>query len=142
MKHRVTHERFLMKIISNEAPDQIKLQFKAELLALQVCNRNEGIIKLVDCFTNASGCIYMVTQLPQLSLRDYVQSLSFESFHVETVALLIRKLGLVLEKLHQKKVIHRDIRADNISVKVSSKVDASYNSKENIAPQTASSIKV
>ena len=124
VKHRVTHERFLMKIISNKAPDQIKLQFKAELLALQMCNRNEGIIKLIDCFTDASGCIYMVTQLPQLSLRDYVQSLSFESFHVENVALLIRKLGLVLEKLHQKKVIHRDIRAENISVKASSKAGA------------------
>ena len=53
VKHRVTHERFLMKIITNEAADEIKLQVRTELLALQKCNRNEGIIKLIDYFTDA-----------------------------------------------------------------------------------------
>ena len=34
VKHRVTHEKFLMKIITDEAAEEIKLQVNTELLAL------------------------------------------------------------------------------------------------------------
>ena len=137
VKHRVTHEKFLLKIITDEAAEEIKLQVNTELLALQKCIRNEGIINLIDYFTNAQGCTYIVTQLPSLNLKDYLQSLSYESFHAWNVAFLLRKLASILDKMHQKKVIHRDIRAENIAVNVSSKECPSH-SKENKNSITAS----
>ena len=72
VKHRVTHEKFLLKMITDEAAEEIKLQVNTELLALQKCIRNEGIINLIDYFTNAQGCTYIVTQLPSLNLKDYL----------------------------------------------------------------------
>ena len=38
VKHRVTHEKFLMKKIASNVPEEIKLQIRTELLALQQCS--------------------------------------------------------------------------------------------------------
>ena len=70
--HRVTNERFLMKLISHSAPNETKLQAKAELLALQKTSKWAETIDLVDCFTDREGNSYIITKIPKQSLSRHI----------------------------------------------------------------------
>ena len=50
VRHKLTRERFIMKIIPVNAPDHNVRQANAELKALQVCSSWAMVSKLVDYF--------------------------------------------------------------------------------------------
>ena len=54
-----------------------------------------------------------------MSLADYTASQNRENFNLKTVAVLVMTLAKSLDRLHRKKIIHRDICMENIAVKVS-----------------------
>ena len=53
--HRITREKLIMKVIRNDAQDELKMQGQAELQALQRTSHWKETIELVDCFTDAQG---------------------------------------------------------------------------------------
>ena len=63
VKHRVTHEKFAMKIVSHKADTTIREQMASELLAYQKMikhNCSKEVLGLVDYFTDAKNS-YLVT---------------------------------------------------------------------------------
>ena len=98
---------------------ELKLQAKSELLALQKTSSWKETIDLVDCFTDEDSNQYFVTQKPQMTLDQYVKSLgrSRDQLSIDSIALLISKLCKAVFKLHKKHIIHRDICQETISVR-------------------------
>ena len=70
--HRLTKERFLMKLISHGAPIETKLQAKAELQALQKTSQWVKTIDLVDSFTDGEGNSYIITKIPKPTLSRHI----------------------------------------------------------------------
>ena len=55
VRHRITKEKFIMKVIRNDTQVELKMQGQAELQALQRTSHWKETIELVDCFTDAQG---------------------------------------------------------------------------------------
>ena len=53
-----------------------------------------------------------------MSLADYISSVNKESMNLKIVIYLILALAKSIDKLHRKRIIHRDICMDNVAVKV------------------------
>ena len=73
VRHRNTGEKFLLKVIANDAPQAIREQSLQELKSLQKSNQMQETIELVDCFVNAQNDVYMVTKIPKSTLAEYVK---------------------------------------------------------------------
>ena len=63
VKHRVTHERFIMKAIPHDEPDCFASQARAELQALQKCEKLSSMALLVDYFTDEQGNAYIIQKM-------------------------------------------------------------------------------
>ena len=74
VKHRVTKDKLLMKVIPHDAPSQIKEQAHREILALQKTSHWAESIGLLDYFADAEKNIYFVQKHSKMSLSDYTAS--------------------------------------------------------------------
>lgn len=70
VKHRVTREKFVMKVLAHDAPMAIAQQVESEVLALQTTSKYHWTTELVDYFADAHGNRYIVTKLPKASVAE------------------------------------------------------------------------
>lgn len=119
VRHRVTREKFFMKKIAFDELDEIKEQGHMELLALQKTFKWPETIGLLDRFTDSDGSVVFVTKKPSsTTLADYVRNVH-EKLPLKVLTSLIKSIAGVIVKLHRKRIIHRDIRLENICIKQS-----------------------
>ena len=70
----------------------------------------------------------MVTKLPKMSLAEYSTQIKIGHVDCKTAAVLILNLGKSLEKIHRKRIIHRDICFENIDVRTVKNVETNMKS--------------
>ena len=59
----------------------------------------------------------MITKLPKMSLADYSSQIKIDYDDCKTAAVLLLRIGKSLEKIHRKRLIHRDVCMENIAVR-------------------------
>ena len=84
---------------------------------MQKTSHWEEVIGLEDYFTDADKNSYFVTKLPKMSLEVYLSKRKKDSINLKSVVKILIKLSKVLARLHNKKIVHRDVCMDNIAVK-------------------------
>ena len=72
VRHKVTHEKFIMKTIAHDEPQCFASQARAELHALQKCSRRSSMALLVDYFTDEQGNAYIVQEMHRSTFRAFL----------------------------------------------------------------------
>jgi len=96
------------------ADPQLLKRFEREALILQgVVHPN--IVQLVSSGSTATGTAFIVLEL--MEGEPLVDELERDGvFEVDEVARLVEQLAAALETLHQRGIIHRDVKAENIFI--------------------------
>ena len=119
VEHKITNEKWAMKIIV------IDNNQRNEYETLKNINHDD-ILKPIKMFIKKDKfqlSIYLIYQLMDMNLREYCQDYLLkknESFSLENMYKLMQSLINVLIYLKNIKIAHRDIKPQNVLVKIDS----------------------
>ena len=71
----------------------------------------------MDLFTDEEGSRYMFTAMKAKSLEKYLLGLKKTFLDIKGVISLMHKIAMTVCTMHQRKIIHRDLRMENILIK-------------------------
>ncbi|CAD8128987.1 unnamed protein product [Paramecium sonneborni] len=109
VKHNITQKEFALKI--EKCPKQG--QIESEIKILKELNKIEGISQLIDYGTTDDNKGFLIMPLLNCSLRDLVKCQKLSLSCILAIGLSIIK---TLEQIHRKKILHLDIKPDNIMI--------------------------
>lgn len=99
------------------AQDQFQRRFIQEARAAAAL-RHDNIIQIYDCDIKDGHLFIAMEYLPGGSLRDYLQRETQGSqTRLDVVVEMVRQLAEGLHYAHQRQMIHRDIKPDNVLLK-------------------------
>lgn len=75
-------------------------------------NKSNFLIKMINCFDSVGSLYFIMDYIPGGNL--YTSLKSVVAFSEEQTKFIIAQVVLALECLHSMKIIHRDIKAENI----------------------------
>lgn len=105
---------------SPEAKEGMK-EFKSEAERLKtLCGKNSGIVKVHDVFEANGTAYYVMEYLNGGSLRDRVKELHPDVMSEEQVKTLMLPVLHTVQKLHAEKLLHCDIKPENIMLQIAS----------------------
>ncbi|CAK65169.1 unnamed protein product (macronuclear) [Paramecium tetraurelia] len=107
-KHNLTQQVFALKI--EKCPQQG--QIEGEIKILNVLNQIEGIPRLLEHGKTPDNRFLIMPQL-NCSLRDLMKSQQLSLPCILSIGLSVIK---TLEQVHRKKILHLDIKPDNIMI--------------------------
>lgn len=98
-----------------ELTAKAKAKFIGEARKLQKFN-HPGIIKLIDNFSENGTAYYVMEHINGSTLSELLER---KRFSINETISIIKKIGLALNYIHGKKMLHMDIKPDNIMLKKS-----------------------
>ncbi|KAM8720069.1 hypothetical protein ACLKA7_006167 [Drosophila subpalustris] len=112
LRHAVTRQRLVLKVMELKSRDQRELN---EIRILQKLQGHPHIINLM--FTEiTSRAIYIVVEAMDMDLMDFKKSLRHLTASQATY--VMRKIVKGLAYIHSMDIVHRDIKLDNILVRL------------------------
>ena len=115
MAHNKERVTVAIKVISGASinDEKVRDRFKQEIQALSLI-RTPYVAKLYDFDYEAKNPWYAAEYVSDMSLKDVIQTTG--SFTGERWWNLAQHLLIALEAIHDKGVIHRDLKPDNIMI--------------------------
>lgn len=109
-----------LKILKNETIDAKKIRnFKREAKAIAMLD-DENIIKIYE-INEAEGFHYIAQEYVEgITLKDYIQGNT--KIYIKEIVEIITQILIGLDHAHFKKVIHKDIKSQNILYGVDKKI--------------------
>lgn len=103
---------------TSEAQEGMK-EFKDEAERLKtLCGKNPGIVKVHDVFEANGTAYYVMEYLNGGSLRERVKELHPDVMSEEQVKTLMLPVLHTVKKLHAEKLLHCDIKPENIMLQI------------------------
>lgn len=102
-----------LKVLKNHNIDEKKIKnFQREAHTISLLN-NDNIIKLYDISTDENSNHYIVQEYVEgITLKEYIKQEPI--IHVKKVVSIVAQILVALEHAHENKVIHKDIKPQNI----------------------------
>jgi serine/threonine protein kinase len=113
MAHNKERVTVAIKVISGIKDERIRDRFKQEIQALSLI-KTPYVARLYDYDYLAKNPWYASEYVSDMSLRDVIQTTG--SFTGERWWNLAQHLLIALEAIHDKGVIHRDLKPDNVMI--------------------------
>lgn len=87
-------------------------QFRSEQKALRLLADCPGIVRLYDYFETEEASLFVLERMEGVTLRDFVDQNGY--LPADRVLDLACQIAFVYMNIHQKRIIHRDLSANNI----------------------------
>lgn len=114
-----TNDSVIMKLPVDEYPTQLQISsIKHEYDILQKLNTMEGVIHPVEFVVSGHSCGMVLEDNGETMLSDY---LSNKPFSLEEFIYIAIQLVKIIGELHEKGVINKDIKLENILINISTK---------------------
>jgi hypothetical protein len=113
MAHNKERVTAAIKVVSGIKDERVRARFKQEIQALSLI-RTPYVARLYDYDYEAKNPWYASEYVSDMSLRDVIQTTG--SFTGERWWNLAQHLLIALEAIHDKGVIHRDLKPDNVMI--------------------------
>jgi serine/threonine protein kinase len=104
---------FAMKFVVLKS-EKIRKIMNTEIALMQMCGENDGICKVFEAY-EFKNRLWVIMELMDGDSTNFIQS-NFTTYNENICKYLIYKALIGLNYLHQRHIIHRDIKSDNILI--------------------------
>ncbi|CDF34432.1 Serine/threonine-protein kinase [Chondrus crispus] len=112
-KDRRTKEKFAVKVIKKESKEQrSKTLIQRELNILRLVN-HPNVVRLFDLFDAEDRLYFVLEYMAGGALYEVLSSKTIH-FSEESASVIIKDILLGLAYLHEKGIVHRDVKPENI----------------------------
>eukprot|EP00160_Parvularia_atlantis_P000555 Unigene10452_Nuclearia_a/m.31945 Unigene10452_Nuclearia_a/g.31945 ORF Unigene10452_Nuclearia_a/g.31945 Unigene10452_Nuclearia_a/m.31945 type:complete len:264 (-) Unigene10452_Nuclearia_a:44-835(-) len=114
--HERTNERVAVKIIQNQHDDAMYMERLSREIRLMRMLEHPHINKLHDVFTTKEQTYMILEYIEGETLDDFVFGTKDGRLPENVARFLFRKLLLAIEYCHSLRVVHRDLKMENVMV--------------------------
>lgn len=118
--HLVTGQRFAIKMLHPEYAnfDEARRRFEREAKVIRTID-HPHIVELYDYGQTPAGTPFLVMEYMEgATLRSHICALTNGAMPVNQAVLVALQMAQALQHVHERGVVHRDVKPDNIQIEV------------------------
>ena len=103
-----------LKFIQNLKDEREKQLMFNEVALMNMCSDNDFVVKIYEQY-EYQGCLWIFLEIMDDALTQIINKMR-DAYSENVCKFILRQTLLGLQYLHQRHIIHRDIKSDNILV--------------------------